>query len=119
MFHTVQGLPEDLALGLQADPLTVTAYRDTPLHQAITQSCVELVAEMLKGVAANTLDSLTDSQQNNPLHAAALSGDSPEAVDVVIILLRSGMSIDCPGALPSCFLWLDGKGVGETRYRLA
>ena len=83
---------------LQAKPLAATAYRDTALHQAIRQSLMQLVAEMLDGVPGSVLDGLADSQQNNPLHAATLAGNSPQAVQVVLLLLRSGMTLESPGA---------------------
>lgn len=97
---------------LQAEPLVATAYRDTALHQAVSQGLVQLLPGILKDAPAGVLDGLTDSQQNNALHAAALAGDSSPAVQVLLLLLRSGMALECPGAIPQC-KHLQGKELGS------
>ena len=83
---------------MQADPLSQTAYSDSPLHEAVKQSNAPLVAAMVRGIAPAALDGLRDSQHNNPLHAAASVGrGSAAAVQTMQVLLAAGVTADSPG----------------------
>ena len=84
---------------LQADPCSVTLNGESAVHVAVAQSCPNLLACLVQGVAGETLDDLMDSQGNNPLHGVAMVTVSTdgEMQQMAELLLSRGMQIDSRG----------------------
>ena len=76
----------------------LTAFKDSALHEAVRQSCAQVVSPMVQGLPSQSLDQLLDAQQNNPLHVAALVGrESADSVSTMEDLLRAHMNANSPG----------------------
>lgn len=85
----------------QADPCSGTLNGESPIHVAVAQGSLTLLACLIQEQPGGILDDLRDSQGNNPLHGVPLVSVSNEhdMHRMAALLLSRGMQIDSPGEI--------------------